>query len=128
MKKLFFLIFVLLVLTGCASTKYSAYEGDNVFVGEGGTKEMVEGIELWKQGEPPRKYKLLGVIEDERTDGPIARAAFHKDIAKKARDSGGDAIILLSEKSQIEGYNIDFDSSSEYRTNKSLFAVIKYVE
>ena len=128
MKKLFSLIFVFLVLTGCAFVGFSPYESNNVFVGEGGTKEMVEGMELWTQGEPPRKYKLLGVIEDERADGPTARASYHHDIVKKARNVGGDALIQLSEKSKIEGYVINFESSSDFRKNRSLFAVIKYVD
>jgi hypothetical protein len=128
MKKIFLLTLAFLVLTGCALVNFTPYESDTVFVGKGGTKEIVEGMELWTQGEPPRKYKLLGVIEDERTDGPSARDSFHKDIVKWARNSGGDAIIQLSEESKIEGYDINFESSSEFRTNRSLFAVIKYVE
>lgn len=46
---------------------FKAYEGKNTtFDGNGGEKTTVDGIDFWANGAPPRKFKLLGYIEDTR--------------------------------------------------------------
>ena len=45
----YILLFVLCVLVaGCASTNYSAFEGGRVVEGTGGTKKTVDGIDIWE--------------------------------------------------------------------------------
>lgn len=71
MKKAIAVVMVLAssLLAGCATTEYKAYEGKgNVIDGKGGTKVVVDGMEIWDNGEPPRKFKILG-IDDQRPGG-----------------------------------------------------------
>lgn len=133
------------LLAGCATTEYKAYEGKgNVIDGKGGTKVVVDGMEIWDSGEPPRKFKILGIIDDQRPGGLIPMAQLRGDMVKKAREVGGDAIIQLNSDSQIAGYYTS-GSASAYTYNNSAaaygssttmpvrrnfarFAVIEYAE
>jgi len=147
MKKAIAVVMVLAasLLAGCATTEYKAYEGKgNVIDGKGGTKVVVDSMEIWDNGEPPRKFKILGIIDDQRPGGLIPMAQLRGDMVKKAREAGGDAIIQLNSDSQIAGYYTS-GSASAYaygnsataygssttmpvRRNFARFAVIKYAE
>jgi hypothetical protein len=147
MKKIVAVVMVLAasLLAGCATTEYKAYEGKgNVIDGKGGTKVVVDGMEIWDNGEPPRKFKILGIIDDQRPGGLIPMAQLRGDMVKKAREAGGDAIIQLNSDSQIAGY-YSSGSASAYAYGNSAtaygssttmpvrrhfvrFAVIKYAE
>ena len=144
MKKLSLLIFVLFI-TGCATTKYTYFtSGGKIFEGKGGTMVMVDGIEFWEHGEPPRKYTMIGIINDERIV-PSTKANLKKEIANKAREVGGDAIIKPVSQDQISKYyptgSVGVYSSGGHvasgvgasiavplDTNKSSFVVIKYLD
>lgn len=137
-------VLVSLVLAGCQTTEFKQYEGASVQQGSGGTKTVVDGVDIWDNGTPPRRYKVLGIVEDERSGGSLFMASQRSDIAKKARAAGGDAAILISNDSQIQGYvgNMSANtygyrgSSSTYGSmnataatrNFSKFAVIKYLD
>ncbi len=132
-------------ISGCATTTFLPYEGTGASVqGSGGTKMVVEGMEVWSNGEPPRKFNVIGVIEDQRPGGPLPMASLTKDVVAKARESGGDAIIKISNQSQVTGYvtngSATVRGSSNYARaygsattipvsrNYSKFVVIKYTE
>ena len=144
-KIIFLLICVSFVIFGCATTQYHQYFGkENVFEGRGGTKKIIEGIDFWDNGEPPRKFVLLGIIDDKRPGGIIPMSSLESDIAKKAKEAGGDAVIVLANNSKITGYintlnaNTNFYGSTANtygsgmslpaRQNYSKFAVIKYAD
>lgn len=147
MKKAIAVVLILTasLLTGCATTEYRSYEGkSNVIDGKGGTKVVVAGMEIWDNGEPPRKFKIIGIIEDQRPGGLIPMAQLRGDMVEQARKVNGDAIIQLSNASQIAGYYTS-GSASAYaygnsanaygssttlpvRRNFARFAVIKYAE
>lgn len=147
MKKLvaFLVVLTASFMAGCATTEYKSFEGkDNLFEGKGGTKVVIDGMELWDNGEPPRKFKVLGIIDDERPGGLIPMAQLRSDMVGKARAAGGDAVIQLGSQSQIAGYytsgsasaNAYGNSATTYgssntmpiRRNVSKFVVIKYVD
>lgn len=90
------LVAIAMFLSGCASTQYSDWEGSPIFQGHGGAKQIVNGIELWTDGTPPRTFRIIGVINDERNKAPIPMASFRSDIAKLAKKRGGDAAIIVS--------------------------------
>lgn len=133
------------LLAGCANTEYKPFEAkNNMFEGKGGTKVVVDGMEFWDNGDPPRKFKVLGIIDDERPGGLIPMSQLRGDMVKKARESGGDAVVQLSSQSQIAGYYTS-GSASAYaprssataygssttmpvRRNAAKFAVIKYLD
>lgn len=133
------------LITGCATTEYKGFEGrNNIIEGKGGTKIVVDGMDIWDNGDPPRKFKVLGIVDDERPGGLIPMSQLRGDVVKKAREVGGDAIIQLNSQSQIAGYytsgSVSADaygkSATAYgssttmpvRRNVAKFAVIKYVE
>lgn len=135
---------VLLVL-GCASTEFKPYEArNNVFEGTGGTKVIVDGMEFWENGDPPRQYKVLGIIDDERRGGILSMSGLRGDVVKKAREAGGDAVVQLTNESKIAGF-YSSGSASAYshgsftraygssttvpvRHNISKYAVIEYLD
>src|SRR5687767_8978182 len=92
-----FSVFVLSMMGGCATTEYQPYEAkNNVFEGKGGTKVVVDGMELWDDGDPRREFKVLGIINDERPGGIIPMSQLRGDMVKKAKEVGGDAVVQLS--------------------------------
>jgi len=138
------LVPVLLIL-GCASTEFKPYEArNNVFEGTGGTKVMVDGMEFWENGDPPRQYKVIGIIDDERHGGILSMSGLRGDVVQKAREAGGDAVVQLTNESQIAGF-YSSGSATAYshgsvtraygssttvpmRHNISKYAVIEYLE
>jgi len=101
-------------------------------------------MEVWDNGDPPRRFKVLGIIDDQRPGGIIPMAQLRSDMVKKAREAGGDAIIQLGSQSHIAGYYTSgtasaysYESStSAYGTSTTMpvhrnvakFAIIKYVD
>jgi hypothetical protein len=92
-------------LAGCASTDYQPLESRAPLVGQGqlGTRKVVDGVDIWTFGAPPRKYRALGVIHDTRGGGVIPMAQYYHDIAAKVRQYGGDAAIEVASGSQQVG-------------------------
>jgi hypothetical protein len=94
-----------LLFIGCTSTDFQSWEGRNSVVeGRGGTRKVVDGMDVWTFGDPPRRFKVLGIIQDERPGGLIPMAKLKHDIVHKARENGGNAVILVSSASQLAGY------------------------
>ena len=133
-----------LLFGGCATTKYQEFVGSEVHKGTGGTRRIVDGIEIWENGTPPRKYKIVGVIDDKRGTGLISRLSKDKSIAATAKKYGGDAILFMEEKSERRGFFHNMNSTTTHYTNTSethgsgysrtntkklsKWAVIKYVD
>jgi hypothetical protein len=100
------LLFVIAAASvGCTSTEFQSWEGRNSVVeGRGGTRKVVDGMDVWTHGDPPRRFQVIGIIEDSRPSGIIPMAQMKHDIVAKARQSGGDAVIFASSASQLQGY------------------------
>lgn len=99
------LVFSLVLLSSCATTEFKSVEEKNiVFEGKGGTKTVVDGMDIWKDGEPPHKFKVLGFIFDQRSGAILPLARLYADVARKAREVGGSALIQLVNQPQVEGY------------------------
>ena len=117
---------------GCATTQHKHYEGRNAVVeGKGGTREVVDGMDIWDNGDPPRRYQIVGVIEDERAAGIIGNAMLKGDLVKKAREAGGDAIVRVSSDSRIAGFVTTGKRvmvTKAVQQNQVVFAVIRYVQ
>jgi hypothetical protein len=100
-----YLILAGLVLTAgtvavAADPEFHPYEtrGPLIKEGQGGARTTIDGIDIWDQGEPPRRYQILGTITDTRCncDGWFQKhiSVLNSDIAKTAKQAGGDAAIL----------------------------------
>jgi hypothetical protein len=103
--RIFFLLIAAVAFVSCTNTEFQSWEGRNSIVeGRGGTRKVVDGMDVWTHGDPPRRFQVLGIIEDNRPGGIIPMAQMKHDIVAKARQSGGDAVILVSSQSQLAGY------------------------
>jgi hypothetical protein len=99
------LLALALLLAGCATTTRTKryYDGGCIHQGAGGAMETVDGVEIWSEGAPPRNYRILAMVEDERGAGWIPQATFHSTIAKAVKREHGDAAIILRENSRQTG-------------------------
>jgi hypothetical protein len=91
-----------------AGPEFLQYEGRNaIHDGQGGERKTVEGIDFWMNGDPPRRYQVLGSLTDRRHEtglfGAIRMSTLDSDIAKAARAAGGDAVVLAGEDSEVVG-------------------------
>jgi hypothetical protein len=132
--RILFLLIVAVVFVSCTSTEFLPYVSRNSVVeGYGGTRKVVDGMDVWAHGGPPRRFQEFGMIEDNRPSGIIPMAQMEHDIVAKARQSGGDAVILVSSQSTTAcGYG-NFASAYGSSTTVPLtrrtavFVVIKYL-
>jgi hypothetical protein len=105
-----------------ASPEFMAYEGRNaIHEGQGGEKKVVGGIEFWFNGDPPRRFKVLGAITDRRMKtgiyGAIRMSGLQGDIAKAASAAGGDAVIMQAQGDDVlgvSGFGNSYTSGSAY--------------
>ena len=71
-----------LALSACA-TDYYIYSGSPVYSGQGGASKNVNGVDFWVLGTLPRKFRIIGYIEDSRKRGIIEMATRDPNIAAK---------------------------------------------
>jgi len=90
------------ILSGCI-TSYREYVGGSVMQGNGGTREIIKGIEYWEDGAPSRPFRVIGIINDRRPGGPIPMALRKIEVVTKAKKYGGDAVVMLDDNGQIVG-------------------------
>jgi hypothetical protein len=91
-----------LLLSGCV-TDYYAYQGGGPMIGQGGASKLVDGVEIWLIGAPPRKFQIIGYIEDSRPGGPPSMAQRNPALAALAKQKGGDAVLIHSDAAQYVG-------------------------
>ena len=71
---------------------FKPFEGNGSLIeGKGGTKTVVDGMEIWDNGDPPRRFSILGYLEVKAQFG--ADLNFRNRAVNMAREYGGDAII-----------------------------------
>lgn len=88
-----------------AKIDFALYEGAPVIkTGTGGTKITKNGVDWWTTGEPPRRYQVIGAVQDKRDemwDGGHALGS--PSITRKVKKAGGDAVIIQSENEAGHG-------------------------
>jgi hypothetical protein len=114
-----------MLIVSCGTTTFTEYRGPSLVEGKGGTVRNVGGIEFWENGDPNRKYRILGVINDSRDEGAIARSSRDGSIAKITRERGGDAVILVGNSHEYNGVDF-FTKGPEYK-NVTKLVVVKYL-
>jgi hypothetical protein len=112
------------LVVSCSSTHFMEYRGPNVVQGKGGTLRVVDGVDFWENGDPDRKYKILGLIDDTRGDGLISRMGKDSDIANRAKKHGGDAVIFIANDRELRG--VDLNSGVAYYRRVTKLLVVKY--
>jgi hypothetical protein len=121
MKKIFLSLTALAMLfsAGCSSTQYFPYQGSGQLVGSGGAALRMNGVDLWINGSPPRKFYVVGYIEDVRPGGPGPMSMRNYRLTEKAHAAGGDGVLVLSDRSQYVG---TFSSGNAFTTaNASVY-------
>lgn len=89
-----------LCLAACTTADYTTYEyrnGNKVIDGEGGSKRLVDGVEIWDDGDPPHRYRIMGMLRVSDYDQPYVNLSMLRAIADQVRRNGGSAAILLSD-------------------------------
>jgi hypothetical protein len=99
---------VLVPQLASAAPEFLRYEGrDAVHEGRGGERKTVEGIDFWLRGDPPRRYEVIGSLNDRRHKsglyGAIRMSGLESDLAKAAKAAGGDAVILDEARDETTG-------------------------
>ena len=132
-----------------ADPKFTAWYGKNAIQeGDGGEMHVVEGIEVWTNGAPPRAFKLIGYISDTRLKtgliGKMKMKGQEKAVALEAKKVEADAVIAVSSETETTGYvgnataqntrtgntSNTFGSgfAAPVQKDHSRFAVIQYVQ
>lgn len=92
------------VLAGCTSVDFQSYDDTSrVHRGTGGTRVVVDGIELYTSGAPAREYVILGAVEAAVGDGYGADGMVRGAVAREIRARGGDAGVLVSQETDVTG-------------------------
>lgn len=121
-----------------AKITFAVYEGPNAErVGQGGTKMTEKGIDWWTAGQPPRRFKILGILSDSRTNKPFRGEAIgSKAIAKKVIELGGSAVLIWNQSeaavgSVIVGSGNQYGGSASAKTitrRATTLIVIRYLD
>ena len=82
-----------------ADIDFALYEGPpKIAKGEGGAKITQNGIDYWTMGTPPRRYQIIGFVQDKRDENQDGgRAIGSPSIAKQVKAAGGNAVIIESQ-------------------------------
>lgn len=119
-----------LTLAACANIDFLPYEGKrNLYEGEGGTKVVVDNIDVWANGTPPRKYSIIGMIVIEVGSRKGDEAVIRSAVASEVKKRGGSAAIQVTNNSSFAG--VLHTAPGFYtptRDRKMQFAIVKYVE
>jgi hypothetical protein len=111
----------LIILASCAShgPEFIAYNDNTIFEGHGGVVRSVNGIELWTDGSPDRKFRILGVIAVKQgtalklpgllnqlaQSGQLIQSSPESRLAAVAKAHGGDAVIIIQNRRNHDGFS-----------------------
>ena len=87
------------LLQACTTADYTVFEyrnGSKIIDGEGGSKRTVAGVEIWDAGDPPHRYRIMGMIRVSDYDMAYVNTTMLYAIAEQVKHSGGTAAILLN--------------------------------
>lgn len=125
-----FIIFTILacILAGCATVDFQPYEGkNNLYEGEGGTKVVVNGIDFWANGSPPRKYSIIGMVASEIGSGVGDEAIIRSSVASEVKKQGGNAAVQVNNNAAFSGIiNTAPGLYMATGVRRMQFAIIKY--
>lgn len=120
MRQVLLLLAACTLLAGCASTEFTPWFGDAIQQGTGGTRRVVNGIDVWENGTPPMRYRIIGIIDDSRDD--VTFTELTSDVTKKAADAGADAVIFLDSQRIRTGSTITPSTTTVKASGDTLYA------
>jgi len=80
------ILLISLALAGCASAPS----------GKVGTSSVINGVEVWTGGPPPRPYRVIMDANRQAADGSTNYRDQEASIASEARQRGADAVIVVN--------------------------------
>ncbi|MFV0337103.1 MAG: hypothetical protein ACK5LK_02515 [Chthoniobacterales bacterium] len=108
----------LIFFSACATTEFLPWEGTSIETGTGGTRKVVNGIDVWQYGSPQGRYQIIGLVQDTR-DPDASFGDLFDDVTKKAAEAGADAVILVnSERYQTGITGAPTVTESKIKKNK----------
>ena len=115
-------------LVGCATVDFQPYEGkNNLYEGEGGTKVVVNGIDFWANGSPPRKYSIIGMVVSEIGSGYGDEGIIRSSVASEVKKRDGDAAVQVNNNAAFSGIiNTAPGIYMATGVRRMQFAIIKY--
>jgi hypothetical protein len=115
-------------LMGCDYTtaSFRPYESRSpaIVEGQGGVRETVDGIDIWANGDPPRRYQVIGSIELRGYEG---YGSPNEVLARKVREVGGNAAIRMNRSSQFGGGVFASNVFVAYNTTSANYLVVRYI-
>ena len=145
MKAIFFTLLLVFTALPAHAQEFNKLHARQPLIieGNGGTMEIVDGIELWSSGDPPHRFEVLGYIEDNRRVSGLINQMRLKGLpgklAKIAKENGGNAVVLIDSSKETIGYysqgnatasgNTAWGSATAVPVEKrsSRYAVVKYL-
>ena len=145
MKAIFFTLLLVFTALPAHTQEFNKLHARQPLIieGNGGTMEIVDGIELWSSGDPPHRFEVLGYIEDNRRVSGLINQMRLKGLpgklAKIAKENGGNAVVLIDSSKETIGYysqgnatasgNTAWGSATTVPVEKrsSRYAVVKYL-
>jgi len=131
MKKILGLLLVATgLLAGCATVDFQPYEGKtSVYEGTGGSKLVVDGIEFWSNGSPPRKFQVIGSVTSEIGSGYGDESLILSSVAAEVKAKGGNSAIQLTNNSSFSGMlRVSPSYFMAAGVKRMEFSVVKYVQ
>lgn len=131
---------VLIIILACLlggwgifkDTTFTPYQGSNQYPAGSGSVKTVDGIDIWTTGDPDKRYKVIGIIEQSHRKTVSATFSFltgmglESELVEVAKKNGADAVVALSEKSQITGLNTRGTYAESTSTTR--YAAVQYIK
>jgi hypothetical protein len=138
--KTVFRVLPVLLIASCSSTKFTEYQDSNIIQGQGGAVRTVKGIEIWTDGSPNRKFKVIGVIDHTQRHGrglvgmmmQSTQRSLDSQLAAETKAHDGDAVVIVQQDRRLDdiggsGGGTDWDNGARHGHSTKVF-VIKYVD
>lgn len=110
-------IAIVSLLTGCATADFTPYSGAQSWpVAQGAFVETKYDVPVY-HGTPDRPYRVLGLLSADTA--PVRQFAVVAFMARRTRELGGDALILLDKRKTYAG-SIKASSAQAYVSGNTL--------
>lgn len=117
-----------LFLAGCATVDYQAYEGAKPMEGTGGTKVVVNGIDFWANGSPPKKFIVIGIVTSEIGSGFGDESMIRSAVSDEVIKQGGNAAIQMNNNTSFNGmFSPNRQIYMASGVKRMQFSIIKYI-
>lgn len=128
--RIFLAIALAVLFSGCATVDFQPYEGkNNSYEGNGGTKVVVDGIDFWANGTPPRKYTIIGMVVSEVGSGVGDESLIRTAVASEVKKQQGNAAIQVNNNSSFSGVIRTAPNLYVATGVRSMqFAVVRYLD